>query len=87
MSVFRSGDMVDLPLTFGHDRTLPDRIDLKCLNGKLTSIRYRHEGGSQMFRVVNDRGGVAEVVISDAVQWLVTGRESVLHLPSGSLEE
>ena len=52
--------MVILPLTFGHDRTLPDRIDLKCLNGKLTSIRYRHEGNSQTFRVVNDRGGVAE---------------------------
>jgi hypothetical protein len=58
--VFRSGDMVILPLTFGHDRTLPDRIDLKCLNGELTSIRYRHEGDSQTFRVVNDRGGVAE---------------------------
>jgi len=58
--VSRSGDMVILPLTFGDDRTLPDRIDLKCLNGELTSIRYRHESDSQTFRVVNDRGGVAE---------------------------
>ena len=58
--VFRSGDMVVLPLTFGQDRTLPDRIDLKCLNGELTSIRYRHEGDSLTFRVINDRDGVAE---------------------------
>jgi hypothetical protein len=58
--VFRSGDMVILPLTFGHDRTLPDRIDLKCLNGELTSIRYRHEDHSQTFRVVSHRDGVAE---------------------------
>jgi hypothetical protein len=58
--VFRSGDMVILPLTFGHDRTLPDRIDLKCLNGELAAIRYRHEDDSQTFRVVNDRGSVAE---------------------------
>ncbi len=58
--VLRSGDMVILPLTFGHDRALPDRIDLKCLNGELTSIRYRHEGDSQTFRVVNDRGSVTE---------------------------
>ncbi len=58
--VFRSGDMVILPLTFGHDRTLPDRIDLKCLNGELTAIRYRHGDDSQTFRVVSDRGGVAE---------------------------
>ncbi len=58
--VFRSGDMVLLPLTFGTARTLPDRIDLKCLNGELTSIRYRHGDDSQTFRVVNDRDGVAE---------------------------
>ena len=58
--VFRSGDMVILPLTFGHDHTLPDRIDLKCLNGELTAIRYRHGDDSRTFRVVYDRGGVAE---------------------------
>jgi hypothetical protein len=58
--VVRSGDMVELPLTFGHDRTLPDRIDLKCLNGELTAIRYRRGDDSRTFRVVNDRGGVAE---------------------------
>ena len=52
--VLRSGDMVNLPLTFGHDRTLPDRIDLKCMDGALTGIRYRHESGGRMFRVVND---------------------------------
>jgi hypothetical protein len=52
--------MVLLPLTFGRDRALPDRIDLKCLDGKLTSIKYRHEAGSQTFRVVNDQGKAAE---------------------------
>ena len=85
--VFRSGDMVILPLTFGHDRTLPDRIDLKCLNEKLTSIRYRHEGNSQTFRVVSDRGECGGVVISDAGTTVSAGRELVLHLPSESLEE
>ena len=52
--------MVNLPLTIGHDRTLPDRIDLKCLEGKLTGIRYRHEGGGRMFRVVEEPREVAE---------------------------
>ena len=52
--VLRSGDMVNLPLTFGLDRTLPARIDLKCVDGSLTGIRYRHESASQMFRVVDD---------------------------------
>jgi hypothetical protein len=52
--VLRSGDMVNLPLTFGLDRTLPARIDLKCLDGSLTGIRYRHESASRLFRVVND---------------------------------
>lgn len=52
--ILRSGDMVNLPLTFGHDRTLPDRIDLKCMDGILTGIRYRHENGGRMFRIVND---------------------------------
>jgi hypothetical protein len=52
--VLRSGDMVNLPLTFGLDRTLPARIDLKCVDGSLTGIRYRHESASRMFRVVND---------------------------------
>jgi hypothetical protein len=52
--ILRSGDMVNLPLTFGHDRILPDRIDLKCMDGTLTGIRYRHENGGRMFRVVND---------------------------------
>ena len=52
--VLRSGDMVNLPLTFGLDRALPARIDLKCMDGSLTGIRYRHERGGQMFRVVDD---------------------------------
>lgn len=58
--VMRSGDMVHLPLTFGRDRLLPERIDLKCLDGKLTGIRYRHEGGGRMFRVVDDPGEAAQ---------------------------
>ena len=58
--VIRSGDMIILPLTFGRSGTLPDRIDLKCLNGKLTSIRYRREGDSQTFRVVNEQGNTRE---------------------------
>jgi hypothetical protein len=58
--VMRSGDMVHLPLTFGRDRVLPERIDLKCLEGRLTGIRYRHEGGGRMFRVVDEPREVAE---------------------------
>jgi hypothetical protein len=58
--VVRSGDMVILPLTFGRDGALPDRIDLKCRDGKLTGIRYRREGNSQTFRVINDQGKAVE---------------------------
>ena len=58
--VIRSGDMIILPLTFGRSGTLPERIDLKCLNGKLSSIRYRREGDSQTFRIVNDQGNAEQ---------------------------
>jgi hypothetical protein len=52
-------------LTFGHDLTLPDlilpdRIDLKCLDGELTAVRYRHKSDSRTFRVINDPGTTDE---------------------------
>jgi hypothetical protein len=51
MRVIRVGDTVELPLTFGDDQTVPERIDLRCQQGELTMVRYRRADAVHEFAV------------------------------------
>lgn len=41
--VVRIGDTIELPRTFGEERLVPDRIDLRCRDGELKTVRYRRD--------------------------------------------
>ena len=50
--VVRIGDVVYLPRTFGHTGLVPHRIDLRCHEGELRTVRYRREHAVHEFSVV-----------------------------------
>ncbi|UEM22248.1 hypothetical protein JL100_005715 [Skermanella mucosa] len=50
--VVRIGDVLELPRTFGEAGLVPHRIDLRCRDGKLKTVRYRRDRAVHEFSVV-----------------------------------
>ncbi|UEM04918.1 hypothetical protein JL101_005635 [Skermanella rosea] len=49
--VVRIGDVVELPRTFGEAGLVPHRIDLRCRDGELRTVRYRRDHAVHEFSV------------------------------------